>query len=176
LEEEMKKRALVSVSTAALTGFVLVNASSYAHADFWSDNVAPIGHAIDKAKNDAGKTVEKAAQDTGKTVEKAGQDTGKTVEKAAQDTGKTVEKAAQDTGKTVEKAAQDTGKTVEKAAQDTGKTIEKAVQDTGKAGETVYKFGVREIEDIGQMVSDADRRLKEGKIVDARCGTSRLIL
>jgi vacuolar-type H+-ATPase subunit H len=76
----------------------LVDALSYAHADWWSRNIAPIGHAIDKAKNDAGKTVEKAAQDTGKTVEKGAQDTGKTVEKAAQDTGKTIEKAVQDTG------------------------------------------------------------------------------
>lgn len=107
------------------------------------------------------------ACNVGQAVQKAVQDTGKTVEKAAQDTGKTVEKTAQDTGKTVEKASQDTGKTVEKASQDTGKTIEKAVQDTGKAGETVYKFGVRQIESIGDSVKDADKRLKEGKVVDA---------
>jgi hypothetical protein len=145
MEESMKKRWLNSVSAAALTAFALVNAPSYAHADWWSRNIAPIG----------------------KTVEKAAHDTGKTAEKAAQDTGTTVEKAAHDTGKTVEKAAQDTGTTVEKAAHDTGKTIEKAVQDTGKAGETVYKFGVRQIEGIGASIRDADKRLKEGKFVDA---------
>lgn len=141
----MKKLLLNSVSIAALTVVALVNASSYAHADWWSRNIAPIGRAIDKGKNDVGKGVEKTAQDTGKTVEKA----------------------AHDTGHTFEKAAQDTGKTVEKAAQDTGKTIEKAVQDTGKAGETVYKFGVRQVESIGDSVKDADKRLREGKFVDA---------
>jgi hypothetical protein len=91
----------------------------------------------------------------------------KTVVKAVQDGGKTIEKAGQDGGKTIEKAGQDGGKTIEKAVQDGGKTIEKAVQDTGKAGETVYKFGVREIEGIGASVKDADKRLKEGKVVDA---------
>jgi hypothetical protein len=114
-------------------------------ADWWSRNVAPAGHKLDKAKNNVGKTIEKAAHDTGKTIEKA----------------------AHDTGKTIEKAAHDTGKTIEKGAHDTGKTIEKAVQDTGKGGETVYKFGVREIEAIGASVRDADKRLKEGKFVDA---------
>jgi hypothetical protein len=81
--------------------------------------------------------------------------------------GKTVEKAVQDTGKTVEKATQDTGKTVEKATQDTGKTIEQAVHDVGKAGETIYTFGVREIEAIGKSVDAASKRMGEGKFVDA---------
>jgi hypothetical protein len=93
--------------------------------------------------------------------------TGKTLEKAAHDTGHTVEKAAHDTGHTVEKAAHDTGHTVEKAAHDTGKSIEKAVQDTGKAGESVFRFGVREIKGIGTSAKDARKRLKEGKFVDA---------
>ncbi len=114
-----------------------------------------------------GKQAEKAGQDVGHTAEKAAQDVGHTAEKAGQDVGHTTEKAAQDIGHTAEKAGQDTGHTAEKAAQDTGKTIEKAVQDTGKAGETVYKFGVRQIEGIGDSVRDADKRLREGKIVDA---------
>ncbi|NEI65025.1 hypothetical protein [Rhizobium leguminosarum] len=116
---------------------------------------------------DAGNAVGKAANDVGKTIEKGAQDTGKTVEKGAQDAGKTVEKAVQDTGNAIEKGAQDTGKTAEKAAQDTGKTIEKAVQDTGKAGETVYKFGVREMEALGERAKDANQRISEGKFVDA---------
>lgn len=102
----------------------------------------------------------------GKQAEKAGQDIGHTAEKAGQDVGHTAEKAGQDIGHTVEKAGQDFGHTAEKAAQDTGKTIEKAVQDTGKAGETVYKFGVRQVESIGDSVKDADKRLREGKFVD----------
>jgi hypothetical protein len=134
----------------------LVSAPPSAHADFWSQNVAPIGHALDKAKNDAGKAAEKGVQDVGKGAEKG-----------AQDAGKAVEKGVQDVGKAAETAAQDLGKTYEKAAQDVGKTIEKAVQDAGKAGDTVYKFGIRQIESIGASVSDADKRLRDGKFVDA---------
>jgi hypothetical protein len=125
------------------------------------------GKAVEKAAHDTGKTVEKAAQDTGKTVEKAAQDAGKTVEKAAQDTGKTAEKAAQDTGKTVEKAAQDTGKTLEKAAQDTGKTYEKAGQDLHAAGRAIGRYAERQLRGWGDTLSDAERRVREGKIVDA---------
>ena len=69
-------------------------------------------------------------------------------------------------GPAIEQGAHDTGNAIEKGAHDTGKTIEKAVQDTGKAGETVYTFGVREIQGIGDSVRDADKRLKEGKFVD----------
>lgn len=126
-----------------------------------------VAKTVEKAVDDSVKTIEKAADDTGKAVEKAGQDTGKTIEKAVDDTGKTAEKAAHDTGKTLEKAAQDIGKTTEKAFQDTGKTIEKAVQDIGQAGETVYSFGVRQIESIGEGVGDAADRVREGKFIDA---------
>ena len=113
----------LSATTATSLAIGMIALPIPAQADFWSDNVAPIGHAV--------------------------------------------EKGVQDTGKTIEKGTQDTGKTIEKGAQDTGKTIEKAVQDTGKAGETVYTFGVREIQGIGDSVKDADKRVKEGKFVDA---------
>jgi hypothetical protein len=58
-----------------------------AYADFWSRNVAPIGHTGEKALHDIGKTGEKAVQDIGKTGEKALHDIGKTGEKAGQDFG-----------------------------------------------------------------------------------------
>lgn len=143
----------------------------------WGWGWDPVGD-VKKAAENVGKAVEKAAQDTGKTVEKAAQDTGKTLEKAAQDTGKTVEKAAQDTGKTVEKAAQDTGNTIEKAAQDTGKTIEKAGQDTGaeigragknleEAAQAIGKYIERTAQGTGRTLSSAEKRVREGKVVDA---------
>jgi len=69
--------------------------------------------------------------------------------------------------KQAEKARNDTINTARKAVDDTAKTLAKAVQDTGKAGETVYKFGVRQVEGIGQSVRDAGKRVKEGKFVDA---------
>jgi hypothetical protein len=131
LRSQMIERLFATTAISFVIGAAL---SLPAQADFWSDNVAPIGHALDKAKNDAGKTIEKGAHDTGNTLEKG---------------------------------THDVGKTLEKGTHDAGKTIEKAVQDTGKAGETVYTFGLREIRGIGDSVTDADKRLREGKFVDA---------
>lgn len=147
------------------------------------------GQVVEKAAQDAGKTIEKAAQDAGKTIEKAGQDAGKTIEKAARDGGKTTEQAVQDASKTIEKAAQDAGKTIEKAGQDAGKTIEKALQDTGKtlekaaqdtvqeadrgvknveeAGRAIGKFVERQAQGLGESLSTAEKRVREGKVVDA---------
>jgi hypothetical protein len=143
-----------------------------------SQVIKDTGKAVGGVVSDVAHTVEKGAQDTGKTVEKAAHDTGKTAEKAAQDTGKTAEKAAHDTGKTLEKAAQDTGKATEKAVHDTGKTLEKASQDTAaetkRAGQNVEEFGRavgrfvnRVAIDTGDNISDAEQRVREGKIVDA---------
>ncbi|MBZ9763377.1 hypothetical protein LB553_21185 [Mesorhizobium sp. CA8] len=136
------------------------------------------GHAGEKTLHDVGKTLGKAGQDTGKTLEKTAHDIGHTLEKAAQDTGKTVEKAAHDAGRTTEIAAHDTGHAIEKASRDIGKTYEKAGQDTwrasrkavsdlGEAGGALSRFVVREVKGLGKSFSDLDRRLKEGKIVDA---------
>ena len=114
-------------------------------ADFWSDNVAPIGKALEKGVHDAGKTVEKAAQDTGKTAEKAAQDTGKAVEKAAQDTGKAIEKAAQDIGSNTREAHEQ---------------IDGAVKAASVFVESQFKS-------VGGSLNEAEKRLREGKILDA---------
>jgi flagellar biosynthesis GTPase FlhF len=123
--------------------------------------------AAEKAAEDARRATEKAAEDTRRAAEKAAEDARRAAEKAAEDTRRATEKAAEDTRRAAEKAAQDGGKTLEKAAQDTGKSIEQAVHDVGKAGETIYTFGVREIEAIGKSVDEASKRVGEGKFVDA---------
>ncbi|GAA0575867.1 hypothetical protein GCM10009416_13220 [Craurococcus roseus] len=115
----------------------------------------------------AGKAVERGVRDTGKAVEKAAQDTGKAVEKGVQDTGKTLEKAAQDTGKAVEKGVQDTGKTLEKAGQDVGWNVDKGFRDTVDAGKAVGRYVERTLKGYGDTLSDAERRIREGKVVDA---------
>jgi vacuolar-type H+-ATPase subunit H len=89
-----------SLATASTLGLLLGSAalSTPAYADFWSRNVAPIGHAIDKAKNDVGHTVEKAVDDTGHTLETAGQQAGRVLaspfKEAAKDAGKEVSRDA----------------------------------------------------------------------------------
>lgn len=151
--------------------------------------VQDAGKAVEKAAHDTGKTLEKAAHDTGNAVEKAAHDTGHTLEKAAQDTGNAIEKGAHDTGHTLEKAAHDTGHTLEKAAHDTGHTLEKAAHDTGKAfekagqdvawnidkgvadtldaGKAIGRYLERTVAGVGETISEADKRIRDGKIVDA---------
>jgi hypothetical protein len=126
-----------------------------------------VGNTGQKAVQDVGHTAEKATHDVGNTGQKAAQDIGHTTETAAHDVGNSGQKAVQDIGHTTEKGVHDIGDTGQKAVQDSGKTIEKAVHDTGKAGETVYTFGVHEVQGIGESVGDAAKRVKEGKFVDA---------
>ncbi|MET4373277.1 hypothetical protein ABIA99_005999 [Bradyrhizobium sp. LB12.1] len=102
-----------------------------------------------------------------KQTVKAADDVGKTGEKALHDAGTTGEKALHDAGNTGEKALHDVGNTGEKALHDTGKATEQAVHDVGTAGETIGRFVERELKGLGQTVSDADKRIREGKIVDA---------
>src|SRR5262249_24443588 len=106
-------------------------------------------------------------KDVGKAIEKGAQDAGKGIEKGAQDAGKTIEKGAQDAGKTIEKGAHDAGKAIEKGAHDTGKTYEKAGQDVVTAGRAIGKFIERQLKGYGDTLSDAEQRVREGKVVDA---------
>ncbi|MBY5453879.1 hypothetical protein HFO91_30340 [Rhizobium leguminosarum] len=95
----------------------IIGISNPANADWWSRNVAPIGHAIEKGTHDAGNAIEKGAHDIGNTLEKGAHDTGDTLEKGAHDVGHSIEKGAQDTGKAAEKALHDTGYALEDAGQ-----------------------------------------------------------
>jgi hypothetical protein len=165
------KRATLFASLCIIAFSVNVQARA---GGFLSDVVKTVTQAFQDTRNatekgtrDTGNAIEKGTHDTGNAIEKGTHDTGNAIEKGAHDTGNAIEKGAHDTGNAIEKGTHDTGNAIEKGTHDTGKTIEKAVQDTGKAGETVYKFGVRQIEAIGDSVSDADKRLKEGKFVDA---------
>ena len=106
-------------------------------------------------------------RDIVKTVEKATQDAVKTVEKAAQDAGKTAEKAVQDAGKTAEKAVQDTGKTVEKAFHDTVKETERAGKNVNDLAISVGHFLENQTQSLGETLSDAEKRVREGKLIDA---------
>lgn len=164
----------------ALIVMCSLSGSAYAHCT-WRHP----GHCA----GDAGKAVEKGAQDVGKAAEKAGQDVGHTAEKAVQDAGNAAQKAVQDVGKTAEKAGQDIGANVEIAAQDIGKNAEKAVRDiaqnlekagkdteaeTSRAGQNAKeaidvsaRYLERQAQGVGNTLSDAEVRLREGKVVDA---------
>jgi phage-related protein len=59
------------------------------------------------------------------------------------------------------------GKAIETTTQNVGKAIEKGTQDLGTAGETIGRFVEHELKGIGKTLSDADKRIREGKFVDA---------
>ena len=43
---------------------------------------------------------------------------------------------------------------------------EKAAQDVGTAGETIGRFVERELKGVGRTLSEADKRIREGKVGD----------
>lgn len=113
------------------------------------------------------KETAKAADDVGKTVAKAGTDTRETIAKAGTDTRETIAKAGTDTRETIAKAGTDTREAVAKAGTDTRVAVVKGAEDLGTAGATIARYVERQLKGFGQTVRDADKRVREGKIVDA---------
>jgi hypothetical protein len=129
--------------------------------------VHSVGHSIETAAQDVGDTVEKAGHDVGDTVEKAGHDVGHAAEVAISDIGYAAEKAAHDVGHATEKALADLGQTTEKAWADTLKANEKAIRDVLDLGVATKNYTKRTFADRFKTYSDAERRVIEGKILDA---------
>jgi hypothetical protein len=129
--------------------------------------VQDTGHAIETGTHDVGNTGQKAVQDAGHAIETGAHDAGNTGQKAVQDAGHAIETGAHDVGNTGQTAVQDAGHTIETGAHDTGKAVEKGVQDVGTAGQTIGRFVERQIKGVGETLSDADKRIREGKVVDA---------
>lgn len=125
------------------------------------------GKATGKAYHDTGDALEEAHRDVVKTLEEAHRDTAKTMDKAYHDTGDAIEEAHRDTRNTVREAYRDYHKTMAKAANDSGKTIIKAVEDVGQAGESLYDFGIRELEAIDDHIENTAKRIGDGDIVGA---------
>lgn len=102
-----------------------------------------------------------------KQTAKALDDTRESVAKAGTDTRVAVAKAGTDARETIAKAGTDTRVAVAKAGTDTRAATVQAIQDVGTAGATIGKFVEREIKGLGKDVSDAAKRVQEGKIIDA---------
>lgn len=71
------------IGAVTVTALLLSGAS--ARADWWSRNVAPVGHAVETATHQTGAAVETATHQTGKALEIAGHDTGVAINKANND-------------------------------------------------------------------------------------------
>jgi len=61
----------------------------------------------------------------------------------------------------------DVCKTLEKAAKDTVAETNRGLKNLGDAGKAIEHFVENQIHGIGQSLSDAEKRIREGKVVDA---------
>ena len=81
--------------------------------------------------------------------------------------GRELERGVQNLGKEAKLLAQNVGRNLEKASQDIGKQLERDIQNTGDLFVAVEGYLENQIKAWGDIVTDAERRVMEGKIVDA---------
>ncbi|GAO24355.1 hypothetical protein ALISP_4175 [Alicycliphilus sp. B1] len=80
---------------------------------------------------------------------------------------KAADKGITDIGKTVEKAVRDVGANLSKANEDVKAEATRAGQNVEEAGRAIVKYVERQVQSTGQTLTNAERRLREGKVVDA---------
>lgn len=92
---------------------------------------------------------------------------GKGFFKKAKKWGREFNHVAINVGNAAVKAVDDTGKTLEKAGQDTVEASKKAEQDLVVVVQTSGRYIERQAHGVGDTVSDAAKRVREGKFIDA---------
>lgn len=132
--------------------------------------VGKIGEKGKEALNSATKDVQKLGQDTLTTIQKAGGDTVRTLEKAGGDTVSTLEKAGGDTVNTFVKAGKDATATYVKAWKDTAEQTKRSFQDTVDAANAVANYTTNQIKSYQSTLNNAEKRLREGKVIDSMWG------
>ncbi len=151
------------------------------------ETIDNVDKTVKKAGRDINRTVIKAGKDTEATVNKAGKDINRTVIKAGKDAERTINKAGKDINRTAIKAGKEgenfvqdidtwikTGDcggdicdTLAKAVEDTVDESERAAENIEDAGQAIGHFVENEAHSIGDTIADADKRIREGKVIDA---------
>lgn len=143
--------------------------------------------ATQKASGDIVTVTRRASGDVVRTTQSIGGDIVSTTQTAAGDFIKTTEKAGGDIITVTEKSFGDIEITARKAAGDTLTTTIKAINDTkmetgravvnlADAGKAIAKFVERDLKGQIESIGNAQRRIREGKMVDAiwEFGTEKL--
>lgn len=130
----------------------------------------PLQKEVDKTVEGATHTVEDLGNATLTTLKKAGGDTVSTLQKAGGDTITTFQKAGDDSLRTVTKAAGDATATYIKAWRDTGEQTVRSFKDATDAGNAALRFTKNQLDGQRNAFASAERRLRDGKIVDAMWG------
>lgn len=132
--------------------------------------VGKLGEKGKEAVNHVTKEVQKLGQDTLTTIQKAGGDTIKTLEKAGGDTVATLEKAGGDTVITFVKVGKDATATYVKTWKDTAEQTKRSFQDAVDAATAVANYTTNQIKSYESSLSNAEKRLREGKVIDSMWG------
>jgi hypothetical protein len=116
------------------------------------------------------RTAERLGSDTLTTIKNAGGDTFCVLQKAGGDTFATVQKAGDDSIKTTYKAAGDAAATYVKAWRDIGDQGKRSFNDAVDALQAVSHYIANQAEALSFTANNAQKRLRDGKVVDAMWG------
>jgi outer membrane protein OmpA-like peptidoglycan-associated protein len=117
-------------------------------------------------------TVEKAGNDIIRTVENANHDVLTTLQQAGGDTIVSFKKASDDTLTTVQRAGTDVVATYEKGWRDTAEQTRRSFNDVVDAVKAVARFTEAQAKGQVTALSNAERRAREGKVIDALWGAA----
>jgi hypothetical protein len=128
------------------------------------------GHCVKDVVTAPVKIQTKIIKETANEVSKVGGEVGNAasaVSKGADDIGTTHEKGVNDVSNTIEKAQKDVDATLKKAGRDTETTVKKAGRDVNQAAIAIGHYMERQAQGMGDTLSDAEKRMREGKFIDA---------
>jgi hypothetical protein len=127
---------------------------------------------FEKSGANVQKNVEQAGKDVIVTAKNAGGDSLTALVKANRDTVATIQKAGNDTVTTVKKAGSDVVATYEKGWRDTTEQTKRSFNDAVDAAKAVERFAEAQAKAQVTAISNAARRAREGKVVDALWGAA----
>jgi hypothetical protein len=116
------------------------------------------------------KTIQKFGDETLTTISKTGEGAFRALQKVNGDAMATLEKAGKDTVTTVSKAGKDVVMNYVKGWRDVGEQSRVSFDDAVEAGEAAIRYSKRTIDAQYTALSSAERRLREGKAIDAVWG------
>jgi flavin-binding protein dodecin len=131
------------------------------------DVACNIGDTFKKGAEDVANTGKKGIEDVGNTGKKAIDDSIVAGEKAGQDVVNTGKKAVSDTVNSGKKAIDDILSNAQKAVDDVVWNAVKGANDIVDAGKAAGRFVEHQVRGAKESLSDAEKRVREGKIVDA---------
>lgn len=111
--------------------------------------------------------VESEIKEGSKVVGKLGGDVVREFGIGARNIERETRKAGNDVGTSLKKAAADTERTARQFGGDVGRELKNSQGEIGSAATAVYRFAVREAEGSVNTVRGAEKRFREGKVIDA---------